>query len=181
MNDKNTLESLFENLEGHWDLHEPREGHRERFSRRLQSRGGASQRRTAVWWKPLSIAASLLLLLGIGFVTVRQGASLEAQVAEMAPEVSETTRHFAGLIREQVREMELQDSPETRPLIEDTLRQLNQLDADYRELESDLVAGGNSKLILSAMITNFQTRIDLLQDVMLEIEQIKQFKNDSNA
>ena len=181
MNEKNTLESLFENLEGSWDLQEPREGHRERFSRRLDGRAASPGRRSALWWKPLSIAAGILLLFGIGFITLRQETSLETQVAEIAPEVSETSRHFAGLIRQQVQELELQDSPETRPLIEDTLRQLEQLEADYRKMEADLVAGGNSKLILSAMITNFQTRIDLLQDVMLEIEQIKQFKNDSNA
>ena len=55
--------------------------------------------------------------------------------------------------------------------------QLNKLEINYKKLEQDLLNGGNSKLILSAMITNFQTRIDLLQEVMDKIENIKTFKN----
>ena len=48
---------------------------------------------------------------------------------------------------------------------------------NYKVLEQDLLNGGNSKLILSAMITNFQTRIDLLQDVLDQVENIKNLKN----
>jgi hypothetical protein len=102
-------------------------------------------------------------------------------VAEISPEVSETSNYFANLVNQQVKELELESSPETQPLIEATLRQLDQLESDYRKMEQDLVGGGNSKLILGAMIRNFQTRIDLLQDVMMQIEQIKQFKNDTHA
>jgi hypothetical protein len=65
-------------------------------------------------------------------------------------------------------------------MIADALRQLETLEKDYLKLEADLVAGGNSKFILSAMIQNFQTRIDLLQEVMNRVEEIKQFKNESH-
>jgi len=57
------------------------------------------------------------------------------------------------------------------------MAQLTKLEINYKKLEQDLIGGGNSKLILSAMITNFQTRIDLLQEVMDKIENIKTFKN----
>jgi len=55
--------------------------------------------------------------------------------------------------------------------------QLKKLETNYKQLETDLINGGNDKLILSAMITNFQTRIDLLQDVINQIETIKNLKN----
>ncbi|MEJ2584544.1 MAG: hypothetical protein P8Z38_05700 [Robiginitalea sp.] len=105
---------------------------------------------------------------------------METRVAEISPEVSQTSRYFAGLVSIQVQELQKMGSPETEPLIEDTLRQLELLEEDYQKLEEDLVSGGNSKLILSAMIQNFQTRIDLLQDVMVRIEEIKQFKNETH-
>jgi hypothetical protein len=54
------------------------------------------------------------------------------------------------------------------------------LETDYKKLEQDLIQGGDSKLILSAMITNFQTRIDLLREVMERVEEVKQFKNESH-
>jgi len=59
--------------------------------------------------------------------------------------------------------------------------QLQRLETGYQNLEQDLVNGGNSKLILSAMITNFQTRIDLLQDVIDQISTIKTLKNQNDA
>ena len=54
------------------------------------------------------------------------------------------------------------------------------MEKDYKELERNLIQGGNSKLILSAMITNFQTRINLLNAVLNQIETIKILKNNGN-
>jgi len=78
---------------------------------------------------------------------------------------------------EQIKELENESTPETKILVDDTMAQLTKLEINYKKLEQDLINGGNSKLILSAMITNFQTRIDLLQEVMDKIENIKTFKN----
>ena len=182
MNEKNTIEDLFGQLRESFDRESPPKGHRDRFLDRLQGAdkhsGGARQR---AWWRPLSIAASVTILLAASLFFFRSQPSIEQQVADIAPEASETTFYFASVVQQQVRELEALGSPETQPLIDDTLRQLTQLEADYQKLEQDLIDGGNSKLILGAMITNFQTRIDLLQDVMTQIEQIKQFKNENDA
>ncbi|MDC6353697.1 MULTISPECIES: hypothetical protein [unclassified Robiginitalea] len=172
----NTLESLFGELRGAMDHMEPSEGHRERFNQRLGEPAAPKTRRQNLWG-PLALAASFALLITASVFLFRPDASMEEQVAEISPEASRTSYYFANLVRQQVGELEALSSPETRPLIDDALRQLGQLEADYGKLESDLVSGGNSKLILSAMINNFQTRIDLLQEVMQQIEQIKQFKN----
>jgi hypothetical protein len=84
------------------------------------------------------------------------------------------------MVSRQVQELRQLENPQTRPLIEDTLKQLEALDRSYRQLEEDLLAGGNSKMILGAMIQNFQTRISLLQEVMKEAERVNQFKNQTD-
>lgn len=81
----------------------------------------------------------------------------------MAPEVSQTEFYFANLIEQQVEELQGEKTPETAKLVDDTMAQLQRLDKDYRSLEQDLVNGGDSKIIMSATITNFQTRIDLFK------------------
>ncbi len=177
MKEKDTLESLFGELRGAMDHMEPSEGHRERFRHRLGNPAAGKKTRRQNLWGPLALAASFALLITASVFLIRPVASMEDQVAEISPEASQTSYYFANLVRQQVSELEALSSPETRPLIDDALRQLGQLEADYSKLESDLVGGGDSKLILSAMINNFQTRIDLLQEVMQQIEQIKQFKN----
>ncbi len=181
MNQKDNIESLFGQLQGAFDQAEPPAGHRDRFLSRLEkpSPGVVPLRRN--WWKPLSIAASVLILVAASVFLMRPESSLAARVAEISPEVSETSSYFANLVNQQVKALELESSPEAQPLITAALNQLDQLEGDYRKMEQDLVAGGNSKLILSAMIRNFQTRIDLLQDVMMQIEQIKLYKNETHA
>lgn len=180
MKQNDSIEELFSRLEGSLDLENPPAGHRERFRDRLEGKDSGRKQSPGSWWRHLSIAASIALLLSASIFLWQREPSLQDRVAEAAPEVSQTTRHFAGIISLKVTELKQMGTPETAPLIEDTLRQLEALEEDYARMESDLLAGGNSKLILSAMIQNFQTRIDLLTEVMERIEEVKQFKNQTD-
>ncbi|MEX0316062.1 MAG: hypothetical protein AB3N18_17920 [Allomuricauda sp.] len=181
---KDNLEQLFERLQDSFDLGEPKSGHQDRFLEKLnQSKGVVtlSKKRTT-WWKPLSIAASIVLICALGLKIFTNPPSIKEQVVEIAPEVSKTEFYFANLIEEQVQELKQMKSPETAQLVDDTLLQLKKLEDNYQTLEQELVNGGNSKIILNAMITNFQTRIDLLKEVLTNIENIKNLKsyNDEN-
>lgn len=181
MNQNDNIESLFGQLQGAFDQAEPAAGHRDRFLARLERPAPGVVTLGRNWWRPLSIAATVLVLVTASVFLMRPDSSLEARVAKISPEVSETSSYFTSLVNQQVKELELENSPEAQPLIAATLRQLEQLESDYQKMEQDLLAGGNSKLILSAMIRNFQTRIDLLQDVMMQIEQIKLYKNETHV
>ena len=178
------IEELFEGLRGTFDTEEPKEGHRQRFLEKLNADKGVVTLNPPKrnWWKPLSIAASIALLVSLGIGYFGTQPTVEERVAEISPEASQSHFYFANLIEEQVRELEKQSSPETQGIIEDTMSQLQKLEDNYKKLENDLLEGGDSKLILSAMIRNFQTRIDLLQEVMNQIETIKNYNtyNDEN-
>lgn len=180
---KESVDQLFKDLEGQFDNRMPPAGHKERFAAKL-----AAQNKDVVtlaprkrrWIRPLAIAASFAVLCMLGLRLLLPDPSVDQQVAAISPEISQTQFYFANLIEEQVRELEREDSPETKQLIDDTLVQLSKLESNYRKLEQDLLKGGNSKLILSAMITNFQTRIDLLTEVMNKVENIKNFNKKDN-
>lgn len=178
------IEELFEKLRGSFDTEEPMAGHEQRFIEKLNTSKGVvtlrPQRRN--WWKPISIAASVVLLVGLGIGFLGNQQSIEQRVAEISPEASQTHFYFANLIEEQVKVLEEQSSPETKEIIADAMIQLQKLEENYTNLENDLLEGGDSKLILSAMITNFQTRIELLEEVMNQIDTIKNFNtyNDEN-
>ncbi|WP_190808334.1 hypothetical protein [Flagellimonas sp. S3867] len=181
---KDNLEQLFERLQGEFNLEEPKGGHQDRFLEKLsQSKGVVTLKKQKTnWWKPLSVAASIILLCALGLKVFNGQPTLKEQVVEISPEVSKTEFYFANLIEEQVQQLKDVKSPETAKLVDDTLFQLKKLEDNYRTLEQELVNGGNSKIILNAMITNFQTRIDLLQEVLTNIENIKNLKayNDEN-
>ena len=171
--EQENIEGLFKELAGKFDIADPAPGHRERFLEKLETPGAmALNRRKGSWWKPLAIAASIALLFALGIGVFNATPSIEQQIAQISPEVSESQFYFASLIEQQVQQLEEKSSPETRQMIDDTMLQLKKLEANYGKLEQDLLKGGNSKMILSAMITNFQTRIDLLQEVMDKIDTI---------
>ena len=178
------IEKLFKNNKGLLDTEAPEKGHRERFLDRLESQQGvtAIRRKRNQWFRPLSIAASVAVLFAVGIgVYMGSPMSLEDQVAKISPEAANTEYYFASLIEEQVNELQKESSPETQKLIGDTMNQLQKLAINYKGLEKDLLDGGNSKLILSAMIINFQTRIDLLQEVLDKVETIKNLKKQNDA
>lgn len=179
---KESLENLFERLHDDFDLAEPKDGHQERFLERLnQANGVATLPKKRNWWKPLSIAASIALVCVLGLQLFSGQPTIKEQVVEIAPEVSETEFYFASLIEEQVQLLKEEKSPETAKLVDDTLAKLNELEADYKVLEQELVNGGNSKMLLNAMITNFQIRIALLEEVLANVETIKNLKPQDDA
>lgn len=179
---KENLENLFQQLQGGFDFEEPQEGHQERFLEKLnRSNGVATLPSKRNWWKPLSIAASIALVCVLGLQVFNGQPTIKEQVVEIAPEVSETEFYFVNLIEEQVQLLKEEKSPETAKLVEDTLSKLDELEADYKILEQDLVNGGNSKMLLNAMITNFQIRIDLLEEVLANVETIKNLKPQDDA
>ncbi|MEA1784938.1 hypothetical protein U1E44_02445 [Arenibacter sp. GZD96] len=178
---KDKLDDVFDTLQSQFDVEEPIAGHAQRFLIKLEkdARIRSIEKRKNTWWKPLSIAASLAVLLS-GSYFYFLGNSVKDQVAKISPEASKTEFYFANLINDQVKQLKSESTPETQKIIEDTLVMLQKLENDYNSLEQDLVHGGNSKLILSAMIINFQTRIDLVKDVLKKIETIKTYKNNAD-
>ncbi|SDE60604.1 hypothetical protein SAMN05421636_106104 [Pricia antarctica] len=176
--EKENIEKLFDSLRGSFDTRAPKAGHELRFLEKLNASKGIApvKKRKKLGWKPFAIAASIALLCTLAFGLYQSEPTLEEQVAHISPEVSRTSFYFSGLIEEQVKALENEGTPQTRQIIDDTLLQLGKLESDYAQLEQDLVNGGNSKLLLSAMITNFRTRIDFLQEVLDTIESIKNLK-----
>ena len=79
-------------------------------------------------------------------------------------------------INDELRTLKSFETPETEALIKDALAQISILENEYEDLKSDLVSSGNDKRVVYAMISNFQNRIDLLEQVMITIEQIKTLK-----
>jgi hypothetical protein len=53
---------------------------------------------------------------------------------------------------------------------------MEELEKDYEKLTAELLKNGENKKIIHAMITNLQTRIRFLEEVMANIENIKKLK-----
>ncbi|MEB8330395.1 hypothetical protein OO009_13615 [Flavobacteriaceae bacterium KMM 6897] len=168
------LDTIFNELKGAFDKDEPANGHEARFIKKLNTHNTRPNKGWAIGaWKPLLMAASIALIVSIGIGFYLEKPSMEQQIAKISPEASKTEFYFANLINEQTKLLQSESRPETKQMVEDAMFQLHKLEKDYKKMEQDLLNGGNSKFILSAMVTNFQTRIALLQEVLHQVEQIK--------
>ena len=181
---KDNIDDLFKRLQGKIDIEEPNDGHQLRFLEKLNKANGVitlAPKKKYAWLPIASVAAAIALLLTVGVFQLKNSNTIDDKIAQISPEASKTQFYFANLIEEQVKELNSEKSPETERIINDTMLQLKKLQVDYNKMEQDLINGGNSKLILSAMIKNFQTRIELLNEVMIQIENIKSIKNTNDA
>ncbi|QAA80583.1 hypothetical protein EI546_02040 [Aequorivita sp. H23M31] len=175
---KVNLEELFENLKDEFEVHNTPFGHKERFLKKLEARKNPSQVYRS-WWKPLSIAASVAIIFGIGFIFLQNG-NPTADLGSVSPEMAQTQSFFTSEVNKEIEILKGYGSPETKILVSDVLKQLNVLETEYNGLKKDLADSGNDKRVVYAMINNFQKRIDLLKQVITKIEEVKTLKLRTN-
>lgn len=180
--EKDNLHVLFENLKDEFDVESPNDGHELRFLSKLK--GGETKvvkykYAKSSFWKPLmAVAASVILCVSI--LTVIQKKTETNDLASISPELSETQEFFTTAITREITNLNKERSPKTETIINDALKQINILENEYESLKVDLSESGDDKRVIYAMISNFQNRIDLLQNVLKQIEEVKQLNKNYN-
>jgi hypothetical protein len=178
MNNDNNLKQLFEN-QSDWDFEVPNSGHQERILAKLRKQQPGTKKNRN--WIPLSIAASLVFGLGLLYF-MNQPNSAEKTVA-FSPQVQETHDYFSSIISNELATLKKQETPQSKALIKDALKEMESLEKDYKNLKEEIAKNGENKQIVYAMITNMQTRISFIKSVLDQVESINNLKinKDENA
>lgn len=180
--EKDTLDELFDNLKGEFDINEPKQGHENRFLDKLNTNDVASvetKKIININWKPfIAIAASVIICLGI-FTTINAQPEV-MDLASVSPEMSETQDFFTATINAELKKLNNERSPLTEQVITDALNRIELLEKDYKKLKTDLTESNKDQRVIYAMINNFQNRIDILNTVLKQIETIKELKTNSD-
>ena len=177
---KDNLENRFKELANQFDIEEPNIGHFDRFEARLTA---ASKKKTIQWnpstWKWLSVAASVLLLVGFWFGSYSAKSGME--LAEISPEMEETQSFFMASIQKEVDKINLQRNASNSQIIDDAFAQLEILEQNYEELTVALEDTSEDKRIIYAMIQNFQQRIEVLQNLLEQLEEVNNINSQLDA
>jgi hypothetical protein len=174
-NEEQDTDNLFAHFNAQWDTEEPAKGHQDRFLDRLE--GNKKKKKKGLLFRlAIPSAAAILILFGIWTIYTPETDTNEPQVAKLSPKVQETQMYFAGIIEKELAKVEKENSPETKMLVKDALLRMDALEEDYNKLTKEMLAKGENKQLLHAMITNLQTRISFLEDVLEKIENIKKLK-----
>ncbi|WP_353778682.1 hypothetical protein [Winogradskyella sp. 3972H.M.0a.05] len=176
---KDTIETMFDNLQNEFDIEIPNDGHEARFLMKLESDNNTTTSSSKTYWRPLlAVAASLVICLGL-FGVFNQDPEV-VDLASISPEYSKTQDFFTVTLNSEIAKLEAERTPETELIINDAMDRISRLENDYEKLKIDLTESGNDRRVIYAMITNFQNRIELLQTVLNYIEQTKTSKEISN-
>ena len=160
------LDKLFEKFDSQWDVQEPDNKHEIRFLDKLNSKTKEKSKRN--YFISMAIAASIVVLLSISFFYNSNAESSELKFA--SKETKQTDSIFTVLIEKELEKIKEKKSPENEKIIADALKQMRTLDSDYQKIIMELETNGESKQIIYAMISNLQTRISFLQNVLQHIE-----------
>lgn len=179
---KDSIDHLFKNLEGSFNVEETPKGHQHRFLDKLNEQNNSKEIEKQSDFplrKLLAIAAVFAVIVTIGSLFVNTEASA-ADLASVSPEMEQTQSFFTSTINKELKTLNDFKSPESKYLVQDALKQMDILEKKYELLKSDLVESGNDKRVVYAMIQNFQNRINLLEQVIETIEEVKNLNTNKN-
>lgn len=175
---KDKLEQRFQELKDQFDIEEPSLGHFDRFEAKLDNEFDKRTKWNPRSWVWLAIAASVALLIGIWFGghSAKQGLEL----ADVSPQMEETQNFFVSTIKQEIESINLKRTDENQQIIEDAFKQLNKLEENYDLLTIELEKSNEDKRIIYAMISNYQQRIEVLQTLLQQLDEIQQIKTISD-
>ena len=171
MEDKDFKELFYKKF----DVAEPTIGHFDRFESRLSKQQKTYNPKN---WRWLVMAASIALLFGFWFTQTQNNETL--QLADVSPEMAETQNYFSSVIKSEIGKINTQKSPDNEKLIDDAFLRLENLEKQYTHLTDELKESDADKRVVFAMISNFQQRIEILQNLLTQLDEIKQFKTTTN-
>ncbi|SNR16017.1 hypothetical protein [Tenacibaculum jejuense] len=172
---KDQFEDFFINND--FDINEPHSGHEDRFLRKLNRQ---QEHKKKLSWTWMGAAASILIVLSffLGKYSLE-----ENSIQTMFPEMAETETFFVNTIAQELKEIEKFRNIETESIIEDALDQIEELEDQFKNFKKDLSVIGNERQIIKGMIDNYQQRLQILEQLLFQLEYIKnptQQNNDNN-
>lgn len=180
MKQNDAIEDLFARLDGALDTSTTPEGHQARFMQKLNTKKPASPGKSSGYWKPFLAIASVILVAFLVAGIFNNPNNKTDGLASVSPEMAETQEFFTAAINQELQRLDAFESKVAKELVNDAMVQLSVLESEYAKLKDDLIESGNDKRVVYAMISNFQRRIDLLEQVVSTLEGIEQI-NQTNT
>ena len=168
-----------------------KEGHEERFMGMLEESMPVRKKRILPIW---SIAASIVVLLGLGFyffttttdlspvqTTVVEKANKEESetgisLGDLSPDLKKLENYYVANINLEI--AQLQVSPENKALVDSFMDRLAELNVEYNSLNKELNEIGPNDQTIAALIRNLQLRLELLYKLKDKLNEFKSSKNE---
>ncbi len=178
---KNTIEDFFKENREEFNLTEPNVGHFERFQARLQKVDEKPKKKGGTPWYVLAVAASVLMFFGYWMGNYNQNSIDKGiELADVSPKMEETQNFYLATIQKELEVIKTKKTTANQKIIDDAFIQLELLETNYRKLTLELKESNADKRVIYAMITNFQNRLQILQNLMDQLEEFEELVPQEN-
>lgn len=162
-----------------------KDGHEQRFLKRLESELPVSKGPTFPWFK---IAAAFIILLGLGayiFVPWNEQDPVEATIVEknnpvpergislgdLSPDLKKVEDYYMVNINLELSQLEISDR--NKALIDSYMERLEELNMEYKKLNKELNEIGPNDQTITALIKNLQLRLQLLHKLKDKLKELQ--------
>jgi hypothetical protein len=169
---------LEEFVQGHkkeFDLNSPSDELWGKIANKLDEQKVKKPLKLQVW---IGIAASLILMMSITFLFTYHNKSQEVSIADVNPTYAKKEIRFASMIEEKKDSLEVY-AKENPALYKKFSADIEKLDADYDRLKLELQKSPNPRLIVKAMVRNLELQLEVIDQQLLIIYQVEEFKKEN--
>ena len=130
------------------------------------------------WWKRAAGVAAALILAAAFVMLWQRGdrANTNPTLSMVSPDLAETEQYYTMLISEKLLEIEA-NGQHIDPAV---IRDLKSLDQAYSELRSDLGDNLDNDEVITAMITSYKIKLEVLDRILVQIKEVKNEADDKN-
>jgi len=127
----------------------------------------------------IGIAASLTILLSIGFFILYPGKNNGMSVADVNPVYAKKEVKFCNLIEQKKDSLQVfaGTNPELYRQFDADLQKLNKT---YEDLRKDLATSPNQQLVVKAMIKNLEIQLQLVSQQLSIISEVNEYKKENS-
>lgn len=167
-------EYIRENKKG-FDTKRPSEGLWERIEADLDKKKEKRPLKLPLW---IGIAAAVVIVMGVTLIFTYHDKSRRMEVADVNPLLAKKEIRFANLIEEKRDSLEVfaKDNP---ALYTRFNADLERLTLDYRQMKEQLPGSPNQKLVISAMVKNLELQLQVINQQLLIINQVNEYKREN--
>jgi len=175
-----SLEKFIRKNRGDFDEREPMEGHFDRFRQKLKTRKPA--RKVNLFMVAAAAAIAGIILTGtLGLLfnssSMNNFNKKELSLSVISPELKEVEDYYLGQINAkctQINTLKKDSSPEVELEVN---KAIVDMDLGYYLLKKDLSSTPKEERVVSAMIQQYQVRIDMLDQILKTLQKVNQFNN----
>jgi hypothetical protein len=169
------LEDYIRSNKKDFDLDTPPKGLWDKIEVELDKKKRKEPVRLSMW---ISIAASLLIIMGVAVLYNAKQRKSRNDFAELNFAYAQKETRYASLIEEKRDSLQL-FAKENPALYRRFNKDLEALNTDYLNLKNELEASPNQTLVIKAMARNLELQLQVINQQLSIINEVKQLKTQS--